>query len=91
MRIVYSDFRLSFENLLGKDGTVSMHVKNLQKLATETFKIWKNFSVPLVSELFHYKLIITIYEIHMSFLFQMLIVFFMDKRVYRTSVHSYGS
>ena len=53
MRIVYSDFKLSFENLLEKDGTVSMHVKNLQKLATEIFKISKNFSVPLVSELFY--------------------------------------
>ena len=55
MRIVCSDFKLSFENLLEKDGTVSMHVKNLQKLATEIFKISKNFSVPLVSELFHRK------------------------------------
>ena len=32
MRIVYSDFKSSFENLLKKDGTVSIRVKNLQKL-----------------------------------------------------------
>ena len=55
LRIVYNDFKLSFENLLEKDGTVSIHVKNLQKLATEMFKISKNFSVPLMSELFHQK------------------------------------
>ena len=32
-----------------------MHMKNLQKLATEMFKISKNFSVPPISELFHQK------------------------------------
>ena len=80
LRIEYNDFMLSFKNLLEKD--VSIHVKNLQKLATEMFKISKNFSVLLMSELFYQKvLIITICEIHMSFLFQMLIAFFMDKRV----------
>ena len=55
LRITYNDFKSSFENLLEKDGTVSIHVKNLQKLATEMFKISKNFSVPLMSELFHQK------------------------------------
>ena len=55
LRIVYSDFESSFENLLEKDRTVSIHVKNLQKVAAEMFKISKNFSVPLRSELFHQK------------------------------------
>ena len=52
LRIVYNDFKPSFKNLLEKDGTVSIHVKNLQKPATEMFKISKNFYVPLMSELF---------------------------------------
>ena len=42
--LVYHIIKSSFENLLEKDGTVSMHVKNLQKLATEMF------SLPLISE-----------------------------------------
>ena len=50
LRIVYNDFKSPFENLLEKDGTVSMHVKNLQKLTTGMFKISKNFSLPLLSE-----------------------------------------
>ena len=81
LRIVYNDFKSSFKNLLEKDGTVSIHVKNLQKLATEMFKISKNFSVPLMSELFYQK--VNHYDLRnpMSFLFQMLIVFFMDKQV----------
>ena len=53
LRILYNDFKSSFKNLLGKDGTVSIQVKNLQKLVTEMFKISKNFSVPLMSELFY--------------------------------------
>ena len=54
-RIVHSDFKLCFENLLEKDAIDSMHVKNLQALAAEIFKISKNFSVPLMRELFHPK------------------------------------
>ena len=71
LRILYSDFKSYFENLLEKDGTVSVHVKNLQILATEMFKISKNFSVPLMSELFHEK--INQYDLGNSyeFLFQM--------------------
>ena len=53
LRIVCNDFKSSFQNLLEKGGTVSIHVKNLQKLAIEMFK--KNISVPLMSELFHQK------------------------------------
>ena len=43
LRIVHNDFKSSFKNLLEKDGTVSIHLKNLQKLGTEIFKISKNF------------------------------------------------
>ena len=32
--ILYNDFKLSFENLLEKDGTISIHFKNLQILYT---------------------------------------------------------
>ena len=55
LRIDYNDFKSSFENLLEKDGTFSIHVKNLQKLVTEMFKVSKNFSLPLMRELFHQK------------------------------------
>ena len=60
LRIVYNDFKSIFKDLLEKDRTVSIHVKNLHKLATEMFKISKNFSVPLSELLFqkayHYDL-----------------------------------
>ena len=34
---------------------ISIHVKNMQILATEMFKISKKFTVPLMSKLFHQK------------------------------------
>ena len=37
--IVFSDFKSSFENILEKDGTVSIYAKNLQTLATKFSKI----------------------------------------------------
>ena len=52
LRIVLSVFKLSFESFLEKHETISIHVKNLQTLATEMF-ISENFSVPLMSELFY--------------------------------------
>ena len=38
LRLIYNDKRSSFEDLLGKDNSVSIHHKNLQALATEMFK-----------------------------------------------------
>ena len=35
LRIVYNDEQSSFNGLLGKDGSVSIHVRNIQILATE--------------------------------------------------------
>ena len=56
LHIAYSAFKSSFENLFKKDGTVSIYVKDLQILVTETLKIPKSLSVPAMSELFHQSL-----------------------------------
>ena len=47
LRVIYSEKQLSFEMLLGKDGSVSVHNRNLQILATEICKI-KNDLAPLI-------------------------------------------
>ena len=39
LRLVYNDSTLSFENLLSLDDSFTIHHRNLQKLATEMFKI----------------------------------------------------
>ena len=53
LRIVYSDKTSSFEKLLEKDGSAAMHTKNLQTLVTEMFKIYKNLSPAIITDLFH--------------------------------------
>lgn len=42
LRIEYSDRKSTFQQLLEKDNSVSIHHRNLQVLATEMFKISMN-------------------------------------------------
>ena len=54
LRIIYSDRQSSFETLLEKDGSVSVHSRNLQILVTEMYKI-KNDLSHLISQNFSSK------------------------------------
>ena len=61
LRISYNDKTSSFADLLAKDGSFTIHARNLKVLATEVFKVHKNISTELMQELFyvrqtHYKL-----------------------------------
>ena len=44
LRLVYNDQISSFEQLLNSDGSFSIHDRNLQKLATEMYKVRNNLS-----------------------------------------------
>ena len=52
LRIIYCDKQSSFEELLEKDSSVSIHVRNIQILATEMYKVSKGMSPPQITELF---------------------------------------
>ena len=52
LRVTYVDNVSSFQELLEKDNSVSIHHKNIQVLATEMFKIFKNLSPDIVREIF---------------------------------------
>ena len=52
LRIVYKDKNLSFQELLDKDGAVSIHHRNLQKLATEMYKVKHKLVPGPILELF---------------------------------------
>ena len=55
LRIIYSDKQSSFEQLLEKDRSVSIHTRNLQYLATELYKVKEGLSPSIVTELFEHR------------------------------------
>ena len=50
--MIYCDKQSSFEELLEKDSSVSIHERNIQILATEMCKVSKGMSPPQIIELF---------------------------------------
>ena len=52
LRMVYDDYTSSFEELLRKSGSVSIHHHNTQLVAIEMFKVKNGLSVDLISCLF---------------------------------------
>ena len=52
LRITYKDYESSFNTLLEKDNSVSIHTKNLQTLMIEMFKIKVNINPPFMKEIF---------------------------------------
>ena len=52
LSIVYRDYTSSFESLLEKSNSVTIHIKNIQALATEIFKSQNNLSPLFMSDLF---------------------------------------
>ena len=52
LRLVYNDTKLSFQQLLIEDNSVCIHHRNLQKLATEMFKVKNQLSPKFMTKLF---------------------------------------
>ena len=55
LRIVYNDHFSSFEELLFKDKSVTVHQRNLQILATEMYKILNEISPDIMQDIFETK------------------------------------
>ena len=52
LRVVYKDDNLTFEQLLEKDNSVTVHHRNLRKLAVEMYKVKNNLSPIPVQNIF---------------------------------------
>ena len=52
LRITYQDNASTFQELLNKDNSVSIHHRNLQVLTTEMFKIYRGLSPEILRESF---------------------------------------
>ena len=55
LRIIYNDKRWSFNALLEKDGSVSIHERQIKILVTEMFKFSKNLAPLQMHEIFKLK------------------------------------
>ena len=55
LRIVYSDQSSTFEELLKRDKTFSIHHKNIQSLATEIYKFVNGISPEIMNSVFNLK------------------------------------
>ena len=55
LRLVYKDKNLTFEQMLEKDGSFTIHQRNLQKLATEMYKVKNGLSPKILADLFTLK------------------------------------
>ena len=52
LRIVYKDESLSFQNLLDKDNSITIHQRNLRSLATEMFKVTTGLLPTFMNDVF---------------------------------------
>ena len=52
LRIVYKDHNSTFQELLNKDDSVSIHHRNLQKLVIEMYKVKNNLSHSIMNNIF---------------------------------------
>ena len=53
LRLLYRDKSASSEKILKQGKSVTIHTRNLQILATDIFKAYRNISPPIFSEIFH--------------------------------------
>ena len=53
LRIVYSDFKSSFEGLLMKGNSFSIHERNIQSLAIKIYKFLNGLSPSVLNNVFH--------------------------------------
>ena len=54
LRTIYQDKKSSFETLLKHDKSVSIHIKKLQYLATEIFKVNNDLCPEIMKEIFNF-------------------------------------
>ena len=82
LRIVYNDNKSAFKELSETDKFVPIYLQNLQVLATEMFKVYRNISPLSWDNYFNQGIIITIYGSFCNLNYQMEEVFFVKVELF---------
>ena len=53
LRIIYDDSSSTFEELLERDGAVTIHVRNIRKVAIEMYKVFHGVAPEVIRDLFN--------------------------------------
>ena len=77
LRIVYEDYTSTFEELLNKDESVSIHHRNIQLVAIQMFKVKNGLCPKIMKDLFQLPVILvpTSFSIYVEWLFHFLFRF----------------
>ena len=51
LRIIYNDQQSSFSELLEKENSVSIHMRNIQSVATEKLCVSRNITAPMTNDI----------------------------------------
>ena len=70
LRMIYNDQISSFQELLEKDNSFTIHHFNIQSLAIEMFKVINNIAATIIDDLFTTHIIVTIFAQNLCLLFQ---------------------
>ena len=73
LRIVFTDFKSSFEGLLTKDKSLSIHERNIQTLALEINKFLTGLSPNFLNNFFHKNISVMIFQNIKNFIPEILI------------------
>ena len=85
LRMIYNNQISSFQELIDKDNSFSVHHFNIQSLAIEMFKVINNVAATIIGDLLPH-IIVTIFAQNLSLLFQVCVQFITVKILYNIMV-----
>ena len=83
LRIVITDFKSSFEGLLTKDKSLSIHERNIQTLALEINKFLTGLSPNFLNNVFHKNISVMIFQNIKNFIPEILIQLDMKLKLFQ--------
>ena len=85
LRMIYNDQISSFQELLNKDNSFTVHNFNIQSLAIEMLKVINNIAAAII-DVYVPHVIVPIFAQNLSLLFQVYVQFIMVKNLYSITI-----